>query len=646
LAKENRRQHIGEHIFAGKSILKTCKSERINMNKFIATAFFCAFFAALAAQPERWQQRVDYEMNIDMDAGKNQYKGVQRIAYTNNSPDTLSKVFYHLHFNAFQPGSMMDVRSRNIADPDPRVGSRIVNLKPEEQGWIKVKSLKQNGRAVKFEAVETILEVALADPILPNSSAVLEMEWDAQVPLQVRRSGRDSREGVRFSMSQWYPKLCEYDYQGWHANTYIAREFYGVWGDFDVKINIDKEYVVAAGGYLQNPQEVGYGYEDGKKVDLPSGKKLTWHFKTPNVHDFCWAADPDYTQRSLRLDDGSVMRFFWQKGKGYDEQWEKLPAIMNRARTLMNQISGKYPYREYAIIQGGDGGMEYPLATLITGNRALNSLVGVSVHEQLHSWYQMILGTNESLYAWMDEGFTSYVEERVMNQLAKEGLLPGTKHLDNPFEGNYDSYRSLATSGQEEPLSTHADHFHTNYAYGTAAYVKGAVFLHQLEYIIGKQHFDKGLLRYFDTWKFKHPNVNDCIRVFEKQSGLELDWYKEDWVNSVNTIDYAVKTVEREDRKSTRVTIERKGRMAMPLDIVVTYKNGDRELFYAPLESMRGEKPAEDRTDRTLLPDHRWVDPVFTFEIPEKMKKVVRVEIDPSGRLADLERGDNVWEKD
>lgn len=596
------------------------------------------------AQPERWQQQVNYEMNIDMDVAKNQYRGTQRIVYTNNSPDTLGKVFYHLYFNAFQPGSMMDVRSRTIADADERVSDRISKLKPEEQGWIKVNALKHNGKSVKFEMSETILEVTLNEPILPKSTAVFEMEWDAQVPVQIRRSGRDSREGVRYSMTQWYPKLCEYDYQGWHSNPYIAREFYGVWGDFDVKISIDKTYLVAAGGYLQNPQEIGYGYETpGQTVNRPAGDKLTWHFKTPNVHDFAWAADPDYTHTKINAADGSVMHFVWQKGQGYDEQWEKLPAIMNRARTLMNERYGKYPYREYYFIQGGDGGMEYPLATLITGNRGLNSLVGVAVHEQFHTWYQMVLGSNESLYAWMDEGFTSYASTVVENELAKEGLLPGKTAEENPFEGDYSAYTFLAKSNREEPLTTHADHFNTNFGYGLAAYVKGAVFLHQMEYIIGKQAFDKGLLRYFDTWKFKHPNANDVTRVFEKQSGLELDWYKEDWVNTINTIDYAIDTVMAEGRKTTKVVIGRKGRMAMPLDIVVTYDNGEQELFYAPLESMRGEKPAENTMKRTILPDHRWVDPTCEFEIPERIRNIKKIEIDPTRRMADLDWENNVW---
>ncbi len=605
------------------------------------------FLSVLAqAQPERWQQRVNYDMTIDMDAAAHQYHGTQRLEYINNSPDTLTRVFYHLFFNAFQPNSMMDVRSRTIEDADARVSDRILKLKPEEQGWIKVKSLNQNGKSLRFEMSETILEVTLDQPIVPGATTVFEMDWTGQVPLQIRRSGRDNKEGVEYSMTQWYPKLCEYDYEGWHTDPYIAREFYGVWGDFDVKIKMDKRYLVAAGGYLQNPLEVGYGYENaGDRVEQPSGDKLLWHFKAPNVHDFAWAADRDYTHTKIKADDGSIMHFIWQKGQGYDDQWGKFPAIINQARTIMNAHFGKYPYQEYAFIQGGDGGMEYPMATLITGNRPLNSLVGVAIHEQMHSWYQMVLGSNESLYAWMDEGFTSYASDVVENELASAGLLAGRVAEENPFAGTYSAYTALATSGREEPLTTHADHFSTNYAYSLAAYVKGSIYLNQMEYIVGKPSFERGLLRYFNTWKFKHPNANDVTRVFEKQSGLQLDWYRQDWVNTTHTIDYAVKSVEADGRKTTHVVIERKGKMAMPLDIVVTYSDGGQEIFYAPLESMRGAKPAENRAERTVLPDHRWVDQTYEFDIPERAKKIAKVEIDPSHRMADIDFTNNTWEK-
>jgi quercetin dioxygenase-like cupin family protein len=602
--------------------------------------------AALRAQAGYWQQRVNYEMTIDMDAARHQYQGRQRLTYTNNSPDTLNQVFYHLHFNAFQPNSMMDVRSRTIADPDARVADRISKLKSDEQGYIKVKSLQQDGQTLRYATNETILEVALARPLAPGASTVLEMTWDAQVPLQVRRSGRDNREGIEFSMTQWYPKLAEYDAMGWHATPYIAREFYGVWGDFDVTISIDKKYVVAAGGYLQNPQEVGHGYEAaGQAVQRPAGDKLRWHFKAPNVHDFAWAADPDYAHTKITADDGTTMRFFWQKGQGYDEQWQQLPAIMNRARTIMNERFGKYPYQEYAFIQGGDGGMEYPLATLITGKRPLGSLVGVAVHEHLHSWYQMILGTNESLYAWMDEGFTSYAETIVENELARAGVLPGAQASDNPFAGNYGAYVNLATSGQEEPLTVHADRFNTNFAYSLAAYVKGCVFVRQLEYVLGAENVRRGMLRYFDTWKFKHPTALDFVRVMEKQSGLELDWYWEEFVNTTNTVDYAVDSIARDGRRSTHVVVRRLGRIAMPLDIVVTYTDGSQEVFYAPLQSMLGEKPAEGPLKRTVLPDHRWVEPTYEFDLPRATGDIAKIEIDPTHRMADVDYSNNTWEK-
>src|SRR5688572_8951573 len=229
-----------------------------------------------------WQQRVKYAMDVDVNAEANRFSGKQKLEYWNNSPDTLTKVFYHLYWNAFQPGSEMDVRSRRQGtiqigsgvDWDTRVRDRIANLKPDEIGYQKILSLKMNGKPQVFETEETILEVKLDKPILPRTKVVFDMEFETQVPIQVRRSGRDNAEGVRFSMSQWYPKLCEYDKEGWHPTPYVGREFYGVWGDYDVKISIDKTFILGATGYLQNPNQVGYGYEaEGAKVTRPAGNK-------------------------------------------------------------------------------------------------------------------------------------------------------------------------------------------------------------------------------------------------------------------------------------------------------------------------------------------------------------------------------------
>ncbi|WP_185974321.1 M1 family metallopeptidase [Litoribacter populi] len=609
---------------------------KISLSAFL----FCLVSFAAFAQPDRWQQAVNYEMEVDMDVQKNQYTGTQKLTYTNNSPDTLHRVFYHLYYNAFQPNSMMDVRSRTIADPDRRVGDRINNLKSDEIGYLKVNSLTLDGKQVEYEHVGTILEVDLSEPILPNSTVTLDMKFEGQVPLQIRRAGRDNEEGVRYSMSQWYPKLANYDYQGWHSNPYIGREFYGNWGDFDVKITIDKSYVLGGTGYVQNPNEVGHGYEEkGQKVKSNRGKTLTWHFHAPKVHDFMWAADPNYTHDKIEMDNGVTVHHLYIKNEETEENWEKLKEYTPAAIEFMSENFGEYPYKQYSVIQGGDGGMEYPMSTLITGHRSLGSLVGVMIHELAHSWFHGVLASNEALHPWMDEGFTSYASNLAMNELFAE--TPS----DNPHRGSYRGYFRLVQSGLEEPLSTHADHYHTNAAYGAASYNKGAVFMEQLGYIIGKENRDKGMLKYWDTWQFKHPNPNDVIRVMEKQSGLELDWYKEYWVYTTKTIDYAVNGVEDYNSGKSKITLERKGQMPMPIDLVVTYQDGSQELVYLPLVIMRGEKPEEEGMP-TRIKTQRWpwTNPSIEVTLDRPKSDIKSVEIDPSGRMADVDRENNKLE--
>lgn len=591
------------------------------------------------AQPERWQQRAEYKMDVDFDVTKHQFNGTQQLKYFNNSPDTLHTVFYHLYFNAFQPNSMMDTRSRTIADPDPRVASRIMALSEKEIGFQKIKQLTQNGKPTKIDLYETIAKVTLAAPILPNSTAIFDMQFQGQVPLQVRRSGRDSKEGIAYSMTQWYPKMVEYDYQGWHANPYIAREFYGVWGDFDVTIHLDKKYIVGASGILQNPQEIGKGYQaEGISITEPKGDKLNWHFKAENVHDFAWAADPDYSHTQIKMDDGVIFRFIFQKSEKNADAWAKMPETLKKAYPFICKNFGQYPYKEFIVMQGGDGGMEYPMSTLITGERGFRSLVGVTLHELMHSWYQGVLGSNESLYAWMDEGFTSYAEDRI------SAYLFDPKNEKNTFEDTYKGYFNLIESGKQEPLSTHADHYHTNFAHSMDAYTKGAVFMNQLEYLVGKPVFDKALLRYFNTWKFKHPNPNDCIRIFEKESGLELDWYKEEMVNTLNNTDYSIANVEKDGRKTTKITLERKGKSPMPLDILVTYDGGEQDIFHIPLTLMYGNKVREDvKIDFEVQQPWAWVNPTYSFIVNKRLSKIAKIEIDPSQRMADIDRANNIF---
>ncbi len=589
----------------------------------------CALVFNLTAQQATWQQHVSYQMDIDMDVVKNQYKGKQVLTYTNNSPDTLNKVYYHLYFNAFQPGSMMDVRSRTIADPDRRVGGRISRLQPDEIGYQRINSLLMNGKPQSFEVHQTILKVTLTDPILPGQKAVFEMEHEAQVPVQIRRSGRDNSEGIRYSMAQWYPKLAEYDKDGWHPDIYIGREFYGVWGDFDVKITIDKNYVVAGTGYVQNPNEVGHGYQTGEVI-APKGDKITWHFVAPKVHDFMWAADTAYHHYQLQVPDGPMLHFFYTDNAN-KEAWERLPDYAARFFKVMENLVGKYPYEQYSVIQGGDGGMEYPMATLVVGNGKFDGFFGLFVHEAVHSWFYGLLGSHEGKHPWMDEGFTSFIESEVVAAMLG-------KNADNPHARSYATYDFLAKSGKQEPLTTHADHYLDNRTYSISSYSSGAIFLNQLRYIVGEETFWKAMRRLFNDFKYKHPDPNDVIRVFEKVSDIELDWYQNYWVESTKHIDYAVKDVKSK-KKETTITLQRLGDMPMPVDVYVQYKDGEIDRYTIPLAMMFGTKQDKDMKALTPWP---WTHPEYTFTITAK-GKVEAVYIDPLGYMADIDRGNNTW---
>lgn len=609
------------------------------MMKILLTAIGLCLLTQMQAQPDRWQQRVKYTMNIDMNVQTNQFQGKQKLEYWNNSSDTLTRVFYHLYFNAFQPGSMMDNRSLrqgnikrgSTPDWDPRVRDRIQNLKPDEIGYQKILSLTMNGVAQPYKVDETILEVKLTKPILPKSKVVFDMVFEAQVPFQIRRSGRDNpTTKVRYSMSQWYPKMCEYDYEGWHPTPYVGREFYGVWGDFDVSISIDSKYILGGTGYLQNANQIGYGYEDeGVKVKKPLGGKLTWHFVAPNVHDFMWAADPDFIHKKLKARNDLTFHLLYKTTNATAVSWEKILTDADKALPFIEKTFGAYPYKQFSFVHGGDGGMEYPMATLLSGP-------GAWLHEWLHNWYYGMLGTNEGEYPWMDEGFTSYAEDRVQ------------AFLDNasgfPYEGSYRSYYALVKSGKEEPLTTHADHYNTNYAYSIASYSKGDIFLAQLGYITGDAVRDKILLEYYRLWRFKHPNISDFIRVAEKVSDMKLDWYKEYWVSSTKTIDYGIDSLW-EAAGKTNIRLSDIGLMPMPLDVMITFKDGAKEMHYIPMNLMYGAKPVEDPSvSRKVYEPWKWTSPYYTIQTDRKFADIAVVEIDPSQRMADVERKNNKLE--
>ena len=625
------------------------------------------------AQADRWQQHIDYKIKAALDVTTNIVKGTEELVYTNNSPDTLRKVYFHMYWNAFAPNSSMDIRSRELGknllnfrrgaitasnatmlgqeatqDWDRRVKDRIQKLSPTEIGYQKISQILINGKAQKLIEHETILEVQLTQAIAPKTSIKMSLQFEAQVPVQIRRSGRDNAEGVRYSMSQWYPKMVEYDYQGWNTNAYIAREFYGVWGNYDVSLSLDKSYMVAATGVLQNPNAIADKFGN-----------LTWNFKGNNIHDFMWAADNHYKHLSKEVRKGLTFHvYFKEKNASSDSAWANVLWAAEKALPYMEKKFGPYPYPVYSFVQGGDGGMEYGMGTLLKGPG-----LGTVFHEWMHSWYQHILGTNESLFPWMDEGFTSYAEDDISfwynNNYALQSPYINEKEkarlkaeIDNAKTqlpaiqfGNYAGYLTLAKSGIEEPMSTHSDHYNYNYAYSSAAYSKGATFLGLLGYVVSDSVRDVILINYYNTWKFKHPNANDFTRVAEKISGLQLQWLKEYWMNSTKTIDYGLNNIEvSANNANAIISIQRNGKLPMPIEVLVTYKDGSTELHYIPLDLMIGAKPVEGAVNRILHTEWQWVAPSYTFETSKPLSALKSIEIDPSQRMPDINRSNNKLE--
>jgi hypothetical protein len=363
--------------------------------------FLPFLFCSLSLTAQYWQQAVDYTMTVSLDPETANYSGTQKLVYTNNSPEALHKVFYHLYFNAFKPGSEMAVQLKNSPDRNTRFSVDLDTLSLESQGALSVSDLTQDGVLVKTIDAETILEVTLNKPIPPGGSSTFELNFEGHVPDVIRRAGKNSKEGIAFSMAQWYPKVVEYDVEGWNADPYIGREFHGVWGDFDVKITLDKDFMVAASGYLQNADDIGKDYSERKRPKTKKGE-ITWHFIAPQVHDFTWAADPEYIHDTHPGPNEVTLHFFYKNDPDIIENWKKLQPHTAKMMSYYNEKIGPYPYDQYSVVQGGDGGMEYAMLTLITGGRNYNSLFGVTAHELAHSWFQHVLATNETKHEWMD----------------------------------------------------------------------------------------------------------------------------------------------------------------------------------------------------------------------------------------------------
>ena len=595
-----------------------------------------------AQQSAYYQQFAKYKMDIDVDAASFTYQGKQTITYTNNSPDELKEVYFHLYWNAFKPNSMMDQRVQSQGrNGDSRLQkdgiSRLASIPADEEGAQNIHWIKQNGRDLKFDIQETIMKVTLATPLAPNTSTTFSMEWDAVVPMQIRRSGRNNREGIAITMTQWYPKIAEYDYDGWATFDYVGREFHAPFADFDVNIKIDPTYVIGAGGTLENPDDVK-GYTENPQIKTDENGKTNWHWTAKNMLDFAWAADPDYSVDSFTVLDGPKVYLVYQKNEK-TTAWEEAKRYIPKYFQLMNATFGKYVYPSYAFIQGGDGGMEYGMCTMILGEaKSVKDLCGLMFHEGSHSWFQQILATNESMYPWMDEGFTSYAEDLVMYR-----LFPPQDKVPNPFYNSVLNYANFVKKNQEEPAVWLGDHHDGGSAYSFSSYVKGETYLVQLGYIIGEQNLSLVLKEYFEQWKLKHPSPRDFLHIAQKYSGMDLKWFHHYWINTTKTIDYGIQKVAYGETGTT-ITFINKGQIPMPLDFSILTKDKKLVNYHIPTNLTHTWKKNDLYGGFTTLAYWPWTQKEYTVTIPYTKFQISALGIDFSGRLADINLQDNFVE--
>lgn len=610
--------------------------------KLFSLILTLAFMTFYAQQGPYYQQFANYKIDVDVDAANFTYQGKQELTYTNNSPDELKVVYFNLYWNAFKSGSMMDQRvSGQGKNGDSRLQqngiSRLSSISKEEEGAQNIHFIKQNGKNLKFEIQETVMKVELAEPIKPNSKTTFTMQWDAVIPMQIRRSGRNNREGIDMTMTQWFPKIAEYDYDGWATFDYVGREFHAPFANFDVSISIDKDYVIGAGGTLMNPDEVK-GYQMDAVVKTNSQNKATWRWTAKNMLDFAWAADRDYSVDAFTVVDGPKVYLVYQKSEK-TLFWEQSKPYIEKYFQLMNAIFGRYVYPSYSFIQAGDGGMEYGMCTMILGEaKKLEDLCGLMFHEGSHSWFQQIIATNESMKPWMDEGFTSYAESIAMNR-----LFPPQQSMPNPFVGTLENYRKFVKSGKEEPAVWLGDHHDDGRAYTFSTYVKGELFLVQLGYIVGEPMLSSIMKEYYQQWKLKHPSDRDFLHIAQKMSGMDLKWFHHYWINTTKTIDYGIKEVSFGE-KSTTITLVNKGSVPMPIDFSVLTKDKKVVNYQIPLNLTRVWKNKDINGNFTSLDYWSWTQKEYTFTIPYTKDQLLALGIDFSQRLADVNMEDNFYE--
>ncbi|MBI4540309.1 MAG: M1 family metallopeptidase [Gemmatimonadetes bacterium] len=596
--------------------------------------------AAGAPGPEYWQQEVDYNIRVALDAAEHRIAGTEAITYRNRSPHELTHLWLQVEQNLFTPES---------------AGSRVHGtgrwsgaFSGGGMNFTRVELVQEGERATPRYVVDgTRMRIDLERPLRPRTGeARIEIDWSFVVPeYGADRMGRlRTQDGWVYELAQWYPRTYVYDdVNGWNPQPYLGQgEFYLEYGRFDVEITVPREFIVVATGELVNSESVlttaqrerlararrseqtvriVSADEVGKVETRPAGRgPLTWRFRAENVRDFAWAASPAFLWDAASWEDVLIMSAYPREGLGPDRDgspgWEKATDFARHTVAFYSRMWYRYPYPVAINVGSIVGGMEYPMIVFCSVSSRGQGLFGVTDHEFGHTWFPMIVGNDERRWAWLDEGFNTF--QNHYSNLAYYGAEAGRLQRTSPA---YIARRMQSSIG-DQPIMTHADDIRRE-GLGFLGYRKpgyGLILLREL--ILGPERFDEAFRTYVRRWAYKHPQPADFLRTMEDVSGQDLDWFWRGWFYSTELLDQAVDSVQVTD-SATRVFLSNREGLVMPVSVTVELRDGTSVQ------------------ERLSVEVWAWSDR-YTLELAGG-RPVARVVVDPAEMLPDVRRENNVW---
>ncbi len=550
--------------------------------KFFSVLSALLLTVGMASAQSYWQQKVDTKIDVLLDDTNHVLHAFETLTYTNNSPDTLKFLFFHLWPNGYKHDHTA------FAKQYEQKGKRtFYYAKPEERGYIDSLDFLVDGQSVEFYSAEEtpdIARVQLNKPLLPGQTITISTPFKVKIPIVFSRLGHS---GQAYYISQWFPKPAVYDRKGWHAIPYLdLGEFYSEYGSYDVSITLPQNYVLMATGNCVTESENKWldslAYVDtadlGKVSKIlpkisdtfPNSSKLykTVRFKEDDIHDFAWFADKRWMVRKdtvMSAINGHVVSVYTAFSKRRKWSWKEGDSVLKETVRHYGHMVGEYPYNTIKAVEGdmkAGGGMEYPTITIIDNASAGSAMV--LVHEAGHNWFYGILGSNEREHTWMDEGLNSFYENKVTKIIKKDSIDKGYKGLSE-----FVIYMQNAVSNEDQAIEQNADQFNAM-NYGIDNYYKFPMMLRVLEEYMGEADFAKGMHTYFNQWKFKHPYPEDFRAVMEASTNKNLSWFFDTVMHTDKPIDFKVKAVNSEG-SIAHVRVKNKTGVAMPL-VLAAYK--------------------------------------------------------------------------